>query len=185
MIETTRLVIRRFEAQDCEALYAYLSNPAVYRFEPGEPVSLEAARKMTLERAQGSDYWAVVLRPTGLLVGHLYFKQVAPAALLTWELGYIFNPQFQGQGYASESASALVRYAFEQMGVHRVVAHCNPENVASWRVMEKIGMRREGHLRKNIFFRRAADGSPLWVDTYAYGILREEVNQGTQPVTGT
>jgi ribosomal-protein-alanine N-acetyltransferase len=54
-----------------------------------------------------------------------------------------------------------------------VVAHCNPENIASWRVMEKIGMRREGYFHKNIFFSRDADGTPIWLDTYEYAILKE------------
>ncbi len=57
------------------------------------------------------------------------------------------------------------------MDAHRVVAQCNPANVASWRVLEKVGFVREGHLRQNIFFRRDAQGRPLWQDTFEYGLL--------------
>lgn len=171
MIETNRLLIRRFTPEDASGLWDYLSNPAVYRFEPGEPISIETALALVKERSEGLDFLAVELKSSRQLVGHLYFKQIEPPELDTWELGYIFNPRDQNQGYATESAGALVQYGFTQLGVHRVIAHCNPENTASWRVMEKIGMTREGLLRQNIFFRRDPFGKPIWVDTYAYAII--------------
>jgi [ribosomal protein S5]-alanine N-acetyltransferase len=174
MINTSRLLIRQFQAQDDTSLYEYLSDPGIYRFEPGEPISLEKVKEMTLERAQGNDFWAVVLKSTQEMVGHLYFQQTEPRKLLTWELGYIFNPRFHNQGYATESAAALVRYGFDHFGIHRVVARCNPENIASWKVLEKIGMRREAFFRQNVFFRTAPDESPLWLDTFEYAILKEE-----------
>ena len=55
------------------------------------------------------------------------------------------------------------------------MAHCNPENIASWRVLEKIGMRREGHFQKNVFFKVQADGSPVWIETYEYAILKDDL----------
>jgi len=174
MISTARLLIRRFQEQDAPALHAYLSDPTIYRFEPGEPITLEEAREMAFDRSLGSDFWAVALKDTDQLVGHLYFAQTMPKDLLTWELGYIFNPAFQGQGFATEASTALIRFGFEHWDIHRVVAHCNPENIASWRVMEKIGMQREGHFRQNIFFQRDADGNPIWLDTYEYAILKED-----------
>lgn len=174
MIDTGRLVIRPFRAEDGAGLYAYLSNPAVYRFEPGEPVSLERAQELAAERAEGQNFWAVVVKNTHELVGHLYFHQIEPPEFMTWELGYIFNPVYHNLGFASESAEALLAYGFKNWGIHRVVAFCAPENVASWRVMEKIGMRREGLMRKNIFFRRKPDGAPDWEDSYAYALLAEE-----------
>jgi len=175
MIETPRLLIRLFEKQDARALFSYLSLPEVYRYEPGAPISLEKAMELAAERAQGQDFWAVVVKNTKELAGHLFFKQTEPPEFLTWELGYIFHPKFHNLGYATESAGALVRYGFEHDYIHRVVAYCNPENIASWKVMEHIGMRREGHLKKNIFFRMAPDGLPLWVDSYAYALLAEDL----------
>ena len=65
----------------------------------------------------------------------------------------------------------MVRQALTTGGMHRVVACCNPENTASWKLLEKIGFRREGLLRQNIFFRRSAAGEPLWIDTYVYAWL--------------
>jgi RimJ/RimL family protein N-acetyltransferase len=57
--------------------------------------------------------------------------------------------------------------------VHRVVSHCNPQNVASWKLLEKIGFHREGLLRKNIYFRKDEAGNPLWWDSYAYARLED------------
>jgi RimJ/RimL family protein N-acetyltransferase len=175
MISTSRLLIRPFQQQDDISLFEYLSNPIIYRFEPGEPISLERAKELAFERTQGTDFWAVILKSTQKMVGHLYFKQTEPDEFLTWELGYIFNPVFHNKGYATEAAEALIQYGFNHFGIHRVIAHCNPENVASWKVLEKIGMRREGHFRKNLFFRRGMDGSPLWVDSFEYAMLKEDI----------
>jgi RimJ/RimL family protein N-acetyltransferase len=171
MIPTRRLILRPFQEGDAESLHAYLSLPEIYRYEPGSPISLEEARRLAVERSQSPDFWAVTLKDTGMLVGHLYFAQIEPKDWLTWELGYILNPAFQGQGYATEASQALIQYGFEHWGIHRVVAHCNPENIASWRVMEKIGMQQEGTFRQNIFFERDASGNPIWLDTYEYAIL--------------
>jgi len=175
MITTPRLLIRRFQEQDSTDLYEYLSDPAIYHFEPGEPITMEEAKEICLRRAQGINFWAVVLQSTQKMVGHLYFAQNEPPEFKTWELGYIFNPHFHNQGYATESSTALICYGFQHMGIHRVVAHCNPKNIASCRVLEKIGMKREGHFRKNVTFHTAADGSPIWNDSYEYAILEEDV----------
>jgi RimJ/RimL family protein N-acetyltransferase len=175
MIHTSRLLIRQFTEQDYKSLFEYLSNPSIYIYEPGEPISLEAAREIAKKRSQNNDFWAVILNNTGELVGHIFFKQTEPAEFLTWELGYIFNPVFQNKGYATESSNALIPYGFKHWGIHKVVANCNPENIASWRVLEKIGMAREGLIRKNVYFKRDDDGNPKWTDTLTYGILKDDI----------
>jgi RimJ/RimL family protein N-acetyltransferase len=174
MINTPRLVIRQFQETDYEDLFEYLSDPAIYLFEPGEPITLDQAKELAKKRSQGTIFWAVVLKNTQKMVGHLYFDQTEPKDFLTWELGYIFNPAFQNKGYATESTNALVRYSFDHFGTHRVVAHCNPNNIASWKVLEKIGMRKEGYFRKNVYLKNKPDGSPLWVDSFEYAILNDD-----------
>jgi RimJ/RimL family protein N-acetyltransferase len=176
MIHTLRLIIRQFKVQDYKSLFEYLSNPTIYRYEPGGPLTLEDAKELAKKRSQNNDYWAVILKSTNGLIGHLFFKQIEPIEFLTWELGFIFNPALQNKGFATESFSALIRYGFEHGGIHKVIANCNPENVASWRVLEKIGMTREGTVRKNVFFRKDKKGIPLWTDTLIYGILKEDID---------
>jgi RimJ/RimL family protein N-acetyltransferase len=175
MLSTERLIIRQFLKDDYHDLHEYLSLEEIYRYEPGEPISLEKAKQITSERAKGTDFWAVTLKcDKRKLIGHLSFIHTQPKHLFTWEIGYIFNPVFQNMGYASESAKALIEYAFTKLDAHRVVGYCNPENIPSWRVLEKCGMKMEGLLRKNIYFRKDADGNPLWIDTCEYAILSED-----------
>jgi len=177
MISTKRLTIRSFTAGDAADLYEYLSAPAIYRFEPGEPVDFDRAVRIAQERASATDFWAIELTETSKMIGHIYFKQTEPAELRTWELGYIVNPAYQRRGYATEATAALLRKTFQEKHIHRVFAHCNPENPASWKVLERVGLRREGLFRKNIFFRRGPDGEELWTNTYEYAILKEEADE--------
>jgi ribosomal-protein-alanine N-acetyltransferase len=173
VIETKRLLIRRFSPDDFMDLYEYLSEPVVYAFEPGKPVSLDEAKVISRERSRGSDFLAVELKPNGKMIGHLYFKQAEPARLLTWELGYIFNPKFHRQGYGSEAAAALTAYGFEKFNIHRIMARCDPRNTASWKLLERVGFKREGSFRKYGFVHTNEDGSPIWTDAYEYSLLRE------------
>lgn len=175
MLNTERLVIRPFQEDDYKDLHEYLSLEETYRYEPGEPISLEEAKKITSERAGGTDFWAVTLKDDSKkLIGHISFIKTEPKAFLTWELGFIFNPSFQNRGYATEASRALIAYAFAELDAHRVVGYCSPENIASWRVLEKCGMTREGVHRKNAFFRKDKDGRPIWLDSYEYAILAED-----------
>lgn len=173
-IHTQRLVIRAFSMEDAQDLYEYLSDPQVFQFEPGEPINQEQAQSYALDMAINSDFWAIELRSEHKVIGQLSFNQLEPKKLMTWELGYILSPRYQRMGFTSEAASALVQYGFEQLMAHRVVAYCNPGNIASWKLLEKIGFRREGLLRKNIYFRKDEAGNPLWWDSYAYARLEEK-----------
>ena len=172
---TTRLLLRRFRPDDAADLYEYLADPRTYRFEPGEPLDRALADQRAVDMAAASHFWAVELRSTGKVIGQIYLKQIEPPEHLTCELGYILSPAYQRQGYGAEAAAALVRQALTAGGMHRIVAHCNPENTASWQLLEKIGFLREGLLRQDVFFRRDATGAPLWTDTYVYALLAAEV----------
>ncbi len=67
----------------------------------------------------------------------------------------------------------MIDQVFAQ-GAHRIFAECHPENQASWRLLEKLSFTKEGHLRKNIYFSKQQDGTPLWQDTLIYGLLKED-----------
>lgn len=174
ILKTERLIIRRFLPDDWKDLYEYLSKEEVVKFEPYEVFSEEASKAEAIQRSKQDFFWAVCLKENNKLIGNIYFNQQEPKELNTWELGYVFNSAYWGKGYASESCTAILRYGFEQLNVYRVVAMCNPENTASWKLMERLNMRREGYLKKNIFFKRDKAGNPIWNDTYEYAVLREE-----------
>lgn len=76
----------------------------------------------------------------------------------------------------TEAIGALVRQRFSDGDIHRIIAHCNPQNIASWKLLEKVGFRREGLLLQNIYFRTNAQGEPLWTDTFVYALLKSDVN---------
>lgn len=169
-LATPRLVLRPFTEEDGPGLYAYLSDPETVRFEPYEPFTFPQAQEEARRRSKDPHFWAVCDK-SGHLLGNLYF---APGEFDTWELGYVFHRAYWGQGYATEAAQALLDHAFRAGRARRITASCDPENVRSWQLLERLGLRREGHLKKNVFFFRDEAGAPLWKDSYEYGILKEE-----------
>lgn len=170
-METQRLLIRKFKPEDWKDLYEYLSQKEVVKFEPYEVFTEDESKKEAVNRSENNSFWAVCLKDTGKLIGNVY---LAKGEFDTWELGYVFNGNYQGKGYATEAAFLLVDNAFKNENAHRVIAMCNPLNSASWKLLERLGLRREGHLKQNIYFKTDSSGAPIWADTYEYGILANE-----------
>lgn len=173
-LETERLTLREFEESDLQAIQEYASDPEVVRYMEWGPNSEEDTRaflERTLEQRRKRprvEYGlAVILKSETKLIGSGGIT-IASSVHKEAELGYSFNRRFWGQGYATEAARAFVAFGFEELGLHRICATCAPANVASARVMEKIGMRREGHLREHRWIKGK------WRDSYLYAILEQE-----------
>ncbi len=173
-LETEGLILRRFSYDDWQDLYEYLSQEAVVKYEPYDVFSEEACKQEAMRRSKDEAFYAVCLKENSKLIGNIYFQQQEPKEFMTWEIGYVFNPVYHKKGYATEACRGILRYGFKQIGVHRVIGMCNPENTASWRLLERISMRREGYFKKSVFFKKTIDGKPIWQDTYQYAILAEE-----------
>jgi RimJ/RimL family protein N-acetyltransferase len=170
-LETERLTIRGFRSDDWRDLHEYLSQPETVRYEPYEPFSLDEAKREAKHRADDKNFYAVCLKECTKLIGNIYLaKRDFDAA----EIGFVFNSKFWRKGYATEAATALIDNLFVENRTHRVFAECNPENERSWKLLERLCFRREGHLKQNLYFKKNADGNPLWQDTYIYGILATE-----------
>jgi RimJ/RimL family protein N-acetyltransferase len=170
-VETERLIIRKFEPGDWRDLHEYLSHEEAVRFEPYGVFTEEESKREALRRSNDGNFWAVCLKSSGKLIGNIYLSK---KMYDTWELGYIFNPAYHKNGYATEAARYMVDNAFRRFGARRVAAMCNPLNSSSWRLLERLGMRREGHLIKNIYFKKDINGRPIWADTYEYALLADE-----------
>jgi RimJ/RimL family protein N-acetyltransferase len=176
-LETGRLLLRPFEPDDLVALHAIHSDASVARYLYNEPRSLAEvgellAGKMTDGTVQAEGDWlsaAVVLRRTQELVGDVSLRWISKAHR-QGELGYIVHPAHQGNGYAVEAARPMLAFAFETMGLHRVVGRLEARNVASARVLEKLGMRREAHLVENEW----AKGE--WQSELVYALLSRDWN---------
>lgn len=165
-LRTARLTVRPFQRGDGQALYAVLCRPEAVRYEPYGVQDREECIHLALVREKDERFWAVCLDER--LIGNLYFSPMEGQPAGTWELGYIFNPDYWGRGYALESARALLGHAFCSMGVKRVLAFCNPENAASRRLLERLGLERCRRLRKNVYFRLDGQGRPQWCDAFEY-----------------
>lgn len=168
-LKTERLTIRKFKSEDWQAVYEYTSNPEVMRYIPEGVFKEETAKEFIRKNIESADHFPVFI-DGDILIGHIGFHKYFGNH--TYEIGWVFNPKFYNKGYASEAAYAVLRYAFEKLGLHRIIATCQPENPASYRVMEKIGMRREG------FFKKCIPHGEEWWDEYYYAILKEEWNSG-------
>lgn len=173
-LETERLIIRRFCRDDWEGLYEYLSQESVVKYEPYDVFSKDECMAEAVNRSRNNAFWAVCLKENNKLIGNVYFEQQEPMKFLTWEIGYVFNPAYYGKGYATESCERILKYGFEELSAHRIIGRCNPENTSSWKLMERLSMRREGYFKKPAFFIKSPDGEPAWHDAYEYAILDEE-----------
>lgn len=171
IIRSERLFLRRFQPSDYLDLHEYLSDPEVVRFEPYEPFTLKQSKLEALNRAKSPSYWAVCLTDTNKVIGNLFFNK---EEYETYELGYVFNRLYQKHGYATESCQALLQYAFRTLNVRRVIALCSMENSNSWRLMERLQMRKEACFLKNVAFKKDCNGNPIYFNSFQYAILKME-----------
>ena len=169
-LKTERLLLRDFEEEDWEAVHAYASDPDVVRDLPWGPNSVEntqgfvQARQQDKEAIPRNDFdLAVTLRDSGRLIGGCVIHVDQPQHKGC--IGYCLCKSEWGKGYASEAVKAVVAFGFEYLALRRIFATCDPENVASIHVLEKVGMQREGHMRDGVFIRG------IWRDSLLYAIL--------------
>lgn len=170
-IVTERLIIRNFQENDWNDMLEYLSDEDVIRYSPYEKYNEEMAKNEVKKRIGSNDILAVCLKENTKVIGELIYEKGEFDAM---EIGFFFNPQYQGNGYAKESATALMDYAFRAQGIRRITARCDSLNLKSRKLLEKLKMRKEGELKKHIYFKSDMSGNPLWVDTCLYGILNDE-----------
>jgi RimJ/RimL family protein N-acetyltransferase len=167
-IETERLRIRRFKLDDWPDVHTYTGDAGVVTYLSEGQMTEEQTRQFVAENVGGdARAHAVELQTEGRLIGHMLFHPWYAERI--YEIGWVLNPIYHRQGYATEAATALLRYGFESLQVHRLIATCQPQNRPSWRVMEKLGMQREGHFRKCI-----PRDETTWWDEYFYAILEED-----------
>ena len=148
-LETERLILRRFTAGDLDDLVALDADPAVMRYiNGGRPTPCEEMRDDYLphwlayyDRGDAWGFWAAIDRSTGTFLGWFHLRPQREDPPDEPELGYRLGRDAWGKGYATEGSRALVRKAFEELGASRVYATTMAVNEASWRVMEKAGLR--------------------------------------------
>jgi RimJ/RimL family protein N-acetyltransferase len=174
-ITTQRLRLRPLSMTDVDALLIYRSDPEVCRYLPFEPMTrgqLVGRLQTDLSRSEITTEGQALtlgaeLSATGRLIGDvvLFFRSREHAG---GELGYVFDPAFGAQGYATEAASAVLALAFEQLGLHRIIARLDARNQASAKLAARLGFRQEAHLVSNELFKGE------WSDELVYALLADE-----------
>jgi RimJ/RimL family protein N-acetyltransferase len=177
---TERLHLRPLDEADVAALLSYHSSPDVHRYLPMEPMDGDAVlarlgdgrwSKSTLEEEGDVLVLGADLVSTGELIGDVMLRWLS-AKDRCGELGWVFHPEHRGRGYATEAADAVLRLAFDDLDLHRMIARIDPRNTASIQVAERLGMRKEAHLIENNWQRGE------WTDEADYAILKKEWRPG-------
>ncbi|CAN5653920.1 GNAT family protein [soil metagenome] len=173
-LSTSRLVLRRFTLADVETFMAYRNDPDVARYQSWEGCTrAEAERLIHDQQSQepgepGQWYQiAIALKEGGALLGDCALRIHTPDVRQA-TIGFTLARANQRHGYATEALTCLLAHLFQQKRLHRVVADTDPQNVASWTLLERLGMRREGHLRQSLRFKGQ------WADEYLYAVLAED-----------
>lgn len=178
---TARLVIRRATAADSATTWRFRSHPDVAHWMTAAPATAQeyALRFEAPERLVKT----LVMELDGRVVGDLMVSvedawaqaEVADLARgVQAEIGWALDPAYQRRGLATEGVEELLRLCFDDLGLRRVFAQCFADNEPSWRLMERVGMRREEHTRRESLHRTLG-----WVDGMSYGLLADEWRAGS------
>ncbi len=175
LLETDRLIIRRFTDADLDAFLAYRNDPDVARWQgwsipyPREK-ALDFLEEMKARDPNQPGDWlqiAIVTKAENEFIGDAAFfvKKDDPRQAY---IGCTIAQKYWRKGYAVEATRRLLAYLFDERGMHRVIAETDVENVASYSTLEKLGFRREAHLIENIWFKGG------WASEYHYAMLERE-----------
>ncbi len=174
-IKTKSSTIREFWKDDLHTFTIYRNDPSISKYQSWSDYSYEDAVELfnTMKQVPFATigHWfqlAIIENKSQQLIGDLAVHFIDIEQI---EIGFTIAPEFQQKGYASEALSAFLDYVFMQLRKHRVVATTDALNIASCRLLEKAGFRREAHFIENIFFK----GS--WGSEYQYALLRSEWNK--------
>lgn len=175
-VRTARLTLRPAVTSDWEATWRFRRLPAVARWLTAAPTDAHAYRRAFEDQTSLAKTLVVLQDVT--VVGDMMVKVqdawtqaevTVQGRRAEAELGWAFHPDHHGQGLATEAVAAVLRTCFEDLGVRRVVATCFSANQASWRLMERLQMRRECHEVRVGLHRTEG-----WLDAYTYALLADE-----------
>lgn len=176
VLETGRLRLRRVQWEDANDMFEYASDPEVVQYvtfqahRTLDDTYVQLDRMLTRPPGSGLMTLAIEHRETGKMLGTcgIFLDSESDARA---EIAYVLNKRFWGQGYVTEAVMTVIAYGFRALRLNRIQALCFPENVASYRVMEKAGMTYEGTLRQYMLIKGA------YRDLKIYSILRDEWQQ--------
>ncbi|MDR2920858.1 MAG: GNAT family N-acetyltransferase [Tannerella sp.] len=172
-IITDRLIIRLAKPDDAEAIYAYRSDIVANKYQGWHPGSVEEVRDyienmpQTMDVADICFQFAIISTDEDCLIGDMGIIFTNHDRMQA-EIGCTLNKNYQGNGYASEALEGMVNYLFETLNKRRIITSIDPRNVASIRLVERLGFRKEAHFRESYYLRGE------WVDDIIYAMLKKE-----------
>lgn len=169
---TPRLRLRRFRPEDLPFLQKYAVREYFWRFLPldqqtPESIELYLDRRLEDDWGNGEYCCAVELIEAQHLIGTVRIA-TANTKHRSGDIGYALNHEYSGNGYMTEAVNRILQVGFQVLDLHRIWAVADVENTASWRLMERVGMLREGMLRQDKLVRGT------WRDSYLYSILASD-----------
>jgi RimJ/RimL family protein N-acetyltransferase len=168
-----RINLSLIKEEDIDFIVDIKTNAFLWSYETDISTDKEAIRKTVLKRMEGNWYKQYLIQlnndqktSIGELHIHWYVEERK-----SWEMGYCILPEYRGYGYCTEATKIILSYAFNEWDAHKVIGMCNEFNVQSQKVMEKVGMVKEGIFREEL----PCEGK--WVNQYFYCILEHEYNK--------
>lgn len=168
-----RLILRSFKESDALALLDYLSSPRTPCFQDEMLNSVEDAVEEVCIRANDPSQFAVCLKDSDLVIGHLFAENSGEPDANTWSVGWHFNQRYEGYGYATESVGALFKYLFNVKQARRIYAYVEDYNLSSQRLCSRLGMRQEGCFKEFVSF-ITDEGEERYENTFVYALLKKE-----------
>lgn len=165
-LTTKRLLIRPSECKDNHDIFEILSNAKTMTFFVEGTYSMLQVEELLQKNIEKTEHYSLVLPETNKVIGKLSFHSWFMDQ--TYEIGWIMNQEYTNQGYMTEAVEAVLNYGFDTLKLHRVIATCQPENIASKRLCEKF-LRLEGTFLQCINYK-----DDIWWDELFYAILQSE-----------
>ena len=170
LLKSDRLTLREFTPDDHEAVLSYASDPEILKYIPWEIYTPKDAQNSVKQKisAQKQDpryVYELAIIYDDKLIGECYLSMTNYREA---DLGFCIHRDYWGKGIATETSQILLKFGFQDLNLHRIIATCDPKNKASTRVLEKSGLRKEGHFKEHKHMR----GN--WRDSYFYAILENE-----------
>ena len=169
-----RVNLREIEEKDWKDVHLYASQEKVCQYQPWGPNNeneSEAFVKQVIVDARKEPrsrfVFSIIAKENGVMIGVGEFN-IRDFTNKVGEIAYIINPDYWGTGFGTEVANQLIEFGFKEFNLHRIYATCDPRNIGSSKVLEKVGMIREGRLREDLLIK---DG---WCDSLIYSILEQE-----------
>lgn len=172
VLQTERLLLRQIINDDAKEMFALRSNPEIMKYIPRElPKTIDDAIKH-IEFMQGllesgeCINWAICLKEDNKLIGNIGYFRMQPENHRS-EIGYMLATEFHGKGILQETMTEIIKYGFETLKLHSIEAVTDPENYASWKLLEKNGFIREGHFKEDCYWQGK------YLDSFVYSLLNK------------